>query len=545
MFESRPGAKVKGAGIEIENDLVITYKQLQKDVRSCVDIIHRGTLLKDTTVAQPEKYIVRDENLPILLDRMRQSGKKLFLATNSGFAYTEKVMNFLFDVPSAQGRNWKDYFDVSIVDSRKPTFFEEGTLLRQVDTESGTLKLGKHMGTLSRGQVYSGGCYSDVTELIGCYGKEIMYIGDHIFGDILKSKKALGWRTFLVVPELADEIHVWEDKSDSIKILADLDDKIGELFASLDSSSQAADIPDITQLQKTLRYVVHDMDMAYGKFGSLFRTGSRNTMFAGQVMRFADLYASSFINLLHYPFSFLFRAEAQLLPHEQSITQEASQNQNLAEISEGSTSQTNVHAGYNFKETVRSGNSNPTTPRNKVPSGNPAEDKNVPASTEADTISALPNFNKAGGAHDDLTGDSPMNTRSNEPDFWKRRTGTDHHESNIKSVLDSQNAAMQAAATKGECVSTLQHQNSTGYPTGLRMSSSLHEGMNQMAINDNASDRGSRPATPTYLTHDFDDDESSEEDDVNAERDINRRRRVDSEVERILQDSTHVKDGGK
>ena len=33
------------------------------------------------------------------------------------------------------------------------------------------------------------------------------------FGDILKSKKRQGWRTFLVIPELAQELHVWTDKS--------------------------------------------------------------------------------------------------------------------------------------------------------------------------------------------------------------------------------------------------------------------------------------------------------------------------------------------
>ncbi|MEQ2192263.1 Cytosolic purine 5'-nucleotidase [Xenoophorus captivus] len=42
--------------------------------------------------------------------------------------------------------------------------------------------------------------------------------------------------------------------------------------------------------------------------GSLFRSGSRQTLFASQVMRYADLYAASFINLLYYPFSYLFRA---------------------------------------------------------------------------------------------------------------------------------------------------------------------------------------------------------------------------------------------
>ena len=33
-------------------------------------------------------------------------------------------------------------------------------------------------------------------------------MGDHIYGDILRSKKTLGWRTMLVVPELATELDI-------------------------------------------------------------------------------------------------------------------------------------------------------------------------------------------------------------------------------------------------------------------------------------------------------------------------------------------------
>ena len=33
-------------------------------------------------------------------------------------------------------------------------------------------------------------------------------MGDHIYGDILRSKKTLGWRTMLVVPELATELGI-------------------------------------------------------------------------------------------------------------------------------------------------------------------------------------------------------------------------------------------------------------------------------------------------------------------------------------------------
>ncbi len=33
-------------------------------------------------------------------------------------------------------------------------------------------------------------------------------MGDHIYGDILRSKKTLGWRTMLVVPELETELEI-------------------------------------------------------------------------------------------------------------------------------------------------------------------------------------------------------------------------------------------------------------------------------------------------------------------------------------------------
>lgn len=54
--------------------------------------------------------------------------------------------------------------------------------------------------------------------------------GDHIFGDILKSKKIRGWRTFLVVPELVQELHVWTDKCQLYTRLQQLDINLGNLY---------------------------------------------------------------------------------------------------------------------------------------------------------------------------------------------------------------------------------------------------------------------------------------------------------------------------
>ena len=96
--------------------------------------------------------------------------------------------------------------------------------------------------------------------MIGAKGKDVLYAGDHIFGDVLKSKKLrgivllqyelkwkwkhlstkisnydsiliiLGWKTFLVVPELSHELHVWSDKHKLFDQLAGLDIQLGEIY---------------------------------------------------------------------------------------------------------------------------------------------------------------------------------------------------------------------------------------------------------------------------------------------------------------------------
>ncbi|XP_071032551.1 cytosolic purine 5'-nucleotidase-like isoform X1 [Oncorhynchus clarkii lewisi] len=304
-----------------DGDLFMSFKSMFQDIRDAVDWVHFKGTLKEKTVENLEKYVVRDAKLPLLLSRMNEVAK-VFLATNSDYKYTHKIMTYLFDFPhgpkhGTSHRPWQSYFDLILVDARKPLFFGEGTVLRQVDTTTGRLKIGTYTGPLHHGIVYSGGSSDIVCDLLGAKGKDIVYIGDHIFGDILKSKKRQGWRTFLVIPELAQELHVWTDKSSLFEELQGLDIFLAELYKHLDSSSNER--PDISALQRRVKKVTHDMDMCYGMMGSLFRSGSRQTLFASQVMRYADLYAASFINLLYYPFSYLFRAAHVLMPHESTV----------------------------------------------------------------------------------------------------------------------------------------------------------------------------------------------------------------------------------
>lgn len=40
------------------------------------------------------------------------------------------------------------------------------------------------------------------------------------------------------------------------------------------------------------------------------------------MVRYADVYAATFLNMIYYPFSYMFRAPAMLLPHESTVAHE-------------------------------------------------------------------------------------------------------------------------------------------------------------------------------------------------------------------------------
>ncbi|XP_068561881.1 5'-nucleotidase, cytosolic II, like 1 isoform X2 [Cebidichthys violaceus] len=295
-------------------DLLMSYRSMFQDVRDTMDFIHDTGILKDRTIKNLEKYVIKDPDLPVLLTRIKVVAK-VFLATNSDYSYTEVIMNYLLENKSgSERRSWRSFFDLIVVDTKKPLFFAEGTVLRQVDTGTGKLRIGTYTGDLQHGTVYSGGSSDVICDLLDVRGKDILYVGDHIFGDILKSKKRQGWRTFLVVPELTKELQVWDEKKHLFEELKRLDVFLAELYKHLDSGSQ--ECPDIRAIQTRMKVLTYRMDMSYGQMGSLLRSGARQTLFASQLLRYADLYSSTCINLMHYPFNYLFMAPPVLMPHE-------------------------------------------------------------------------------------------------------------------------------------------------------------------------------------------------------------------------------------
>lgn len=305
-------------------DLVMTFRSMFQDVRDAMDYIHDTGVLKTSTIKNLEKYVEQDPNLPAFLTRIKDVAK-VFLATNSDYNYTEAIMKYLLESSIKPGnvrKPWRSYFDLIVVDTRKPQFFGDGTVLRQVDTDTGKLRIGTYTGDLQHGTVYSGGSSHMICDLLNVNGKDILYVGDHIFGDILKSKKRQGWKTFLVVPELNKELQIWEKKRGLFEELKRLDVFLAELHKNVDSSD-----PEIHAIQYRMKVLTYRMDISYGQMGSLLRSGSRQTLFASQLIRYADLYSTSCINLQHYPLNYLFLAPPVQMPHE--MTSEADSDSEL------------------------------------------------------------------------------------------------------------------------------------------------------------------------------------------------------------------------
>lgn len=325
FFDQHPlYEKIKdGHGVQ-HGDIIVTYQMIQQDVRNAIDWIHNQGNLKQRTLDDLDHYVKRDSRLPLFLDRLRQSGRKLFIATNSGYQYTSKIMRYLLNFPEVNQpdnprKEWKTYFDYIIVDAKKPLFFQEGTMLREVDELTGSLRLGMFTGELKQGKVFSGGSSESFCKIAGAQGKEVLYVGDHIFGDIIKSKKEQAFRTFLVIPELTSEINSWDAKKAMFLRLQNLEFLLAEMYQRVGSDPHQLNIPDIGVLRQAIKETAESIESGYSKqLGSLLRCGSRLTYFANQVSRFADIYSSACVNLVNYPIHYLFTSPHQLMAHESS-----------------------------------------------------------------------------------------------------------------------------------------------------------------------------------------------------------------------------------
>jgi HAD superfamily 5'-nucleotidase-like hydrolase len=316
-----------------------SYAKLYERVRQVLDASHVEGQLKAEIIADPERFVVVDPELPLALMDQRASGKKLCLITNSEWSYTRAMMTHVFD-RFLEGRGWRSLFDLVIVGARKPAFFTERAPAFEVIDEAGRLL--PTSGKLELGKAYLGGHAGLVEASLGLRGEDLLYVGDHIFADVNISKSSNRWRTGLVLRELERELAALESFKPAQRELTRLmsekellehryslmrlavqriDKGYGPRSERIDVGKLRADMRELRASLVALDEKIAPLarqsgELGNARWGLILRTGNDKSHLARQIERHADVYTSRVANLLaSTPFVYL-RSPRGSLPHD-------------------------------------------------------------------------------------------------------------------------------------------------------------------------------------------------------------------------------------
>jgi HAD superfamily 5'-nucleotidase-like hydrolase len=316
------------------------YHGLHRILLTALDEAHNLSELKTQIMKDPDRFVELDADLPLTLLDQKMAGKRLMLITNSDWTYTRAMMSYTFDriLPSAM--KWRELFDLIIVEARKPGFFSDRQALYRVTDEEQGLLL-SHRGPLEPGNVYAGGDARLVESGLGLSGADILYVGDHLFGDVHVSKEMLRWRTGLILREMESEIQAMEKSQetevqlrDLMALKTDMDAKFARLRLErqrLQNHYGPKPAASAAELESAIRNITEESqrldsriaplakcsgEMGNSTWGPLMRAGNDKSLFARQVERYADVYTSRVSNFLaETPFAYL-RAARGSLPHD-------------------------------------------------------------------------------------------------------------------------------------------------------------------------------------------------------------------------------------
>jgi HAD superfamily 5'-nucleotidase-like hydrolase len=325
-----------------QRGLAIDYAQAFADIRDSIDEAHRDGTILDTVVGDFPRFVARDHDLASTLHKLRSSGKKLFLLTNSRWQYTDAMMTYLLDGESVEYPHWRNYFDVVIVAATKPLFFTERRPIMERDGE--TLRAATF--PLERGKIYEGGNLVDLEQALGVPSDEVLYVGDHIYGDILRSKKESAWRTAMIIQELEGEIFAHDSCSEDFaraEHLEEVHDRLEDelrfyqtRFKELSRRQNGNDNGQSHEGERTrmkraidrvrarlrqadaeLNAIERRIDQRFHPFwGSLLKEENEESSFGSQVEEYACLYTSRVSNFLAYSPQQYFRSPRDEMAHE-------------------------------------------------------------------------------------------------------------------------------------------------------------------------------------------------------------------------------------
>lgn len=280
----------------------ILFRDVKSSIKKSHPVMHK-------IVAQNVTEYIEAHDLKPYFDRLKNANKKLFLVTNSPYPFVTKGMELLV------GANWKEYFDVVIVQARKPKFFTDVSRPIRVYDEQSENHIWDRVTKLEKGRIYYEGTVKQLQELTGWRGHQVLYFGDHPYSDLADVTLEHGWRTGAIINELTHEIATLnnpEFKKDAnwLQMLTQLIEDHQDCEDPEEIEILAKWMAERDRLRNSIKCVFNE------NFGSVFRTYHNPTYFSRRLFRFADIYTSSITNLLNYSVNHTFYPRRGVMPHE-------------------------------------------------------------------------------------------------------------------------------------------------------------------------------------------------------------------------------------
>jgi len=305
-----------------------SYEFLAEDIKEVLDLAHADGTLKGEVKKNISKYIIQDPEIANLFERYKKYGKKLMVITNSDFAYSQLLLDYTITPFLKEHNSWKDLFDITITLSGKPGFFTGRNRFLTVDPETGMMS--NHEGSVTSG-IYQGGHAGKLQKDLGLEGDEILYLGDHIYGDVVSIKKTFNWRTGMVLDPLNEEVEsivkstpIQNEINDLMTMKEELENKLNELDLKKKEENEEVSKKEINKLFADIEKVngnISELLVQYRShfnpnWGEMMRAGQEESRFADQVEKYACIYMPKVSDLLKYSPKTYFRPLKRVLPHE-------------------------------------------------------------------------------------------------------------------------------------------------------------------------------------------------------------------------------------
>ncbi|CAF4793665.1 unnamed protein product [Pieris macdunnoughi] len=281
----------------------ILFLDVKNSVQHCHPIMHK-------IVAQNvEEYVRPNSGLKKYFRLLQEEGKKLFLVTNSPFHFVNAGMEMLV------GHEWRDFFDVVIVNANKPKFFTEVSRPIRVFDKNANTHIWEKVTSLEKGIIYYEGTVKQMQDLTGWSGHQVLYFGDHPYSDLADVTLEHGWRTGAIINELTHEINTLN--TNTFKQNANWLQMLTQLIEDHQDYKQPEALEIIEKWMAERDYLRNATKSVFNpQFGSVFRTYHNPTYFSRRLFRFADIYTSNIRHLLNYSLTHTFYPRRGVMPHE-------------------------------------------------------------------------------------------------------------------------------------------------------------------------------------------------------------------------------------